>query len=107
MEKRDKDVVPANTFPTAYKDVAAGIEWVYRNIGNSIKSGQGFSLVLAGHSAGAHLNGLVLLKDPTGEKYGLSFEAKTKISKVISVEGIYDLKLLAESCIVGTVTFFL
>jgi hypothetical protein len=95
-EQQADQVVPANAYPAAYQDVAAGIEWIYQNIQKFITCAR-FNLILVGHSAGAHLNGMVVLKDPQGVHYGLSTKAKTNISKMISVEGIYDLKALAES----------
>ena len=100
VEDGSSSSLPKNCFPAPYLDVAAGIEWVYRNISSFLQEeekSRPVSLVLCGHSAGTHLNGLVILKDIKGEKYGLSREAKESVCSLVCVEGIYDLTSLATS----------
>jgi arylformamidase len=80
-------LAPAHKFPTQPEDVARGLAHLHR-----VADTYGFDskrVFLMGHSAGAHLAGLVALDDRYLRDAGAPADA---IAGVIAVSGIYDLQ---------------
>jgi acetyl esterase/lipase len=78
-------LMPANPHPVQAEDVAAAVDWVYRNIERY--GGDPSRLYLAGHSAGGHLAALVALDPKYLAKSDLD---PSMIRGVISMSGVYD-----------------
>lgn len=81
---------PAVTFDGQAADVAAAIAWVHAHIAD--RGGDPRNIVLIGHSAGAHLISLVATDASYLRAQGL---APSVLRGVVSLEGDYDLRLLA------------
>ncbi|MFO0878034.1 MAG: alpha/beta hydrolase [Gemmataceae bacterium] len=87
---------PLVRHPEHIKDVAAAYAWCHRNI--TRYGGDADNIILAGHSAGAHLvsllaTDLTYLKDPALE---LDERARKAIKGVVAVSGVFRIPAPAE-----------
>lgn len=82
---------PQVTLDEIARQVRAGVAWVLRNIDQY--NGDPHRLVLAGHSAGAHLTAMCL-QTPWAARYGLEDDC---IRAALMISGVYDIAPLRYS----------
>ncbi|KAJ3349877.1 Kynurenine formamidase [Kappamyces sp. JEL0680] len=79
-------------YPAHYHDVADGFAWAVQNLSSLLGYAVDGGAILAGHSAGAHLNGMVVMKPGF-----LSDDLVQQVRHLVGIEGIYDLETLTAS----------
>jgi acetyl esterase/lipase len=79
-------LAPGHVYPAAVRDVAAAVDWAWRNVG--AYRGDPARLFLGGHSAGGHLASLVALDRRWLDERGLPARV---IKGALPISGLYDL----------------
>ncbi|KAL2919725.1 hypothetical protein HK105_200639 [Polyrhizophydium stewartii] len=80
---------PPMQHPMHLRDVAAAVEWAASDAAAGVLGFAARSLVLVGHSAGAHMVSLLAL-----QAQWLSPRARGLVARVVGLEGIYSLPAL-------------
>lgn len=91
---------PLGTVDEMIYDIISSINWVYKNIGKY--GGDSQNIILLGHSSGAHLAALTLIKSTLRIKNGSIFSNNSFpkllpiIKRVVLLNGVYDFDLFSE-----------
>jgi acetyl esterase/lipase len=78
-------LAPQHTFPAGVEDIAAGLAWLYRNVGRF--GGNSRRIFVGGHSAGGHYTPLLAVRRDWQAGYGLPQDA---IRGCLPVSGVYE-----------------
>ena len=79
-------LAPKHVFPTGVEDVAAGIAWLYRHVGEH--GGDPSRLFVGGHSAGGHYTALLAVRRDWQAGLGLPADV---VRGCLPISGVYDL----------------
>jgi len=79
-------LAPGHVYPAAVRDVAAAVDWTWRNV--TAYGGDPERLFLGGHSAGGHLASLVALDRRWLDERGLPARV---LKGALPISGLYDL----------------
>lgn len=79
-------LAPKHVFPTGFEDTAAGVAWLWRNIG--AHGGDPKRLFIGGHSAGGHYTALLAVRRDWQAGLGVPADA---VRGCLPISGVYDL----------------